>query len=354
MYTRNIVVVMPFGGKERPVDRRRAILNFKRLEYLVLHKCHVNSAADPSAKVTYTIEVCKTAIDEIPDKVLQQIYQADILIALIAEHNPNVIYEVAYRRYLERKFILVVASPEELPLYLQGYAHSDWKQASILERIDKIAMDKFPVLGDFKADIPEALREQIDDDDHKLQAELQDALNAIERQFVQEPSVAAQHLIGIVSGETSSFYPCSIVNVSFAENGVFAKNPAIVSAFDDKFARLYGYTDKNAAHDDRPLTLEKLSNRMKKYIDGGEWDKFVEEQIRLTATVIQGYGFAIATIPLQINKNHPHREYRGASYLPCLIAQVIDGDRNAGPHQMYLLVVYIEIPNTFNPGGPLP
>ena len=36
------------------------------------------------------------------------------------------------------------------------------------------------------------------------------------------------------------------------------------------------------------------------------------------------------------------------------IAQVIDGDRNAGPHQMYLLVVYIEIPNTFNPVGPLP
>ncbi len=46
---------------------------------------------------------------------------------------------------------------------------------------------------------------------------------------------------------------------------------------------------------------------------------------------------------MRINEKHNHREYRGMSYLPCVVAQVIDGNQEAS-HSMYLLVAYIELP----------
>src|SRR5215470_17933660 len=66
MVARSVVVVMPFGGKDR-TERRRAILNFKRLEYLVRNKCNVTSASltGEADQVTYVVEVAKTEIDDI-------------------------------------------------------------------------------------------------------------------------------------------------------------------------------------------------------------------------------------------------------------------------------------------------
>ena len=49
MSARSVVVVMPFGGKKQP-ERRRAILNFKRLEYLVRNKCSVIPASPRSTE----------------------------------------------------------------------------------------------------------------------------------------------------------------------------------------------------------------------------------------------------------------------------------------------------------------
>jgi hypothetical protein len=43
MGARSVAVVMSWGGDD-PKERRRAILNFKRLEYLVRNKCKVKSA----------------------------------------------------------------------------------------------------------------------------------------------------------------------------------------------------------------------------------------------------------------------------------------------------------------------
>jgi hypothetical protein len=91
-----------------------------------------------------------------------------------------------------------------------------------------------------------------------------------------------------------------------------------------------------------PLTLAKLVEKISRFSDPEHWQKFIEEQADLTTTVVQEHGFARATVPLRINKQHPQREYRNSEYLPCVIAQAVDGDKN-GPHKMYLLVVYIEL-----------
>jgi hypothetical protein len=351
MGARNVVVVMPFGGEDN-VERRRAILNFKRLEYLVRSRCKVKSASSVSETdyVVYGVQVAKTAMEDISDRALRQIQNADILIALITETNPNVIYEVAYRRAKDRTVILVVDSPNYLPVYLTRLGRQSWKQKEVLERIEKMAIDHLPELPDFTVGIPNDLKADIDRFDAELEKGLQEALLEIEAKFEPEPIQAVQYLRGIISDETSSFYPCSIVEVAFSKRGEFAnpKDSAIVCDFDDRFSRLYGYVDKAAAEHDKPLTLIKLLERIEKFSDKDNWDQFMLEQKELTETVIKERGFARVTVPLRFNEEHHDKEYRGASFLPCIIAQVIDGSPDES-HKMYLLVVYIEIPNTLRP-----
>jgi hypothetical protein len=172
---------MPFGGDNR-TERRRAILNFKRLEYLVRNKCNVTSASavGDADRVVYAVEVAKTAMDDIPENALQQIETADILIALIVERNPNVIYEVAYRRARDGTVVLVVDSADNLPLYLKSLAHQSWKQDEILARINQIANDEFRELSDFTVGIPDDLKKAIDVYDGELQKGLEEALQEIE------------------------------------------------------------------------------------------------------------------------------------------------------------------------------
>lgn len=347
MSARSVVVVMPFGGKGQ-IERRQAILNFKRLEYLVRNKCNVIPArpASDNDRVVYAVEVAKTAMDNIPEKALQQIEAADILIALVVEPNPNVIYEVAFRRTGDLPIVLVVDSPDNLPLYVQSLGRQNWKQDDILARINMIANDKVRKLPDFTVGIPDDLKEVIDYYDDQLQKGLEDALQEIERQFKPHPIEAVEHLRGIVSDKTSSFYPCSIVEVEFSGRSEFAnpKHPSIVTDLDNRFSCLYGYVDKKSAEADYPLTLDKLLNRIEKFSDKCHWNEFIEEQVQLADIIVRNYGFARATVPLRINQNHTDEVYRGKCYLPCVVAQVIDGSLDER-HTMYLLVVYIEIPD---------
>lgn len=351
MTARSVVVVMPFGGKD-PVERRRAILNFKRLDYLVRNKCKVTSSAgaNDNGNVAYAVQVVRTAMDEIPEKALQQIEAADILIALFLETNPNVIYEVSQRMAHNQPLILVVDEDKDnLPLYLKNVAYQPWKQEEVLKRIEKIATDDLPDLPNFTVGIPEDLRQIIDKEDSELQKGLEEALQEIEATFKPHRNEAVECLYGIASDKISNFYPCSIVEVGFSRRNEFAndRDPAIVLDFDDEFSRLYGYVDKKQAEADKPLTLTKLLNRIMEFCDGSDWDEFMKEQTQLSATVIKEYGFARATVPIRIDEKHPRKEFRGQSYLPCIVGQVIDynsqEDRLDGPHKMYLLVVYIEI-----------
>jgi hypothetical protein len=353
MSARSVVVVMPFGGQDH-IERRRAILNFKRLEYLVRNTCSVIPAIPASAtdRVVYAVEVARTAMDDIPEKALQQIETADILIALVVERNPNVIYEIAYRQARDRSVgVLVVDSADNLPLYLKSLAYQSWKQDEVLALIDKIASDPSRDLNDFTVGIPDELKKFIDFYDGELQKGLERALQEIEAKIKPEQIKAVQYLRGIVSEETVTYYPCSIVEISFSRRGEFAhpQSAGIIQDFDDGFSRLYGYASKTQADTDRPLTLSKLLGRIEKFSDKSHWDDFMEEQVALTTTVISEYGFARAKVPLRFNEKHPQGEYRGKAFLPCLIAQVIDGNQD-GPHNMYLLVIYIELPDTLRPG----
>jgi hypothetical protein len=364
MGARSIAVVMPWGGDDSK-ERRRAILNFKRLEYLVRNKCKVKSAGavDESDSVVYGVEIVRARRDFIPDQVLKRIEIADIVIALLSGLNTNVIYEVAFRRALDhvafkraldRAILLLSDPPESLPIYMQSLVHHNWKQNEIQKRIDMIADDPQaqPELPDFTVGIPNELKEIIDRYDRDLATDLQDTLQEIEESFEHEPIEAISCLRGIVSDQTASFYPSSVVKFSFLQRGEFdPSSPAEVLEFDDKFIQLYGYAGRADAEGDRPLTLGKLLKRLydpdksdKRLLDIGNWSQFSTEQTTLANTIIKEYGFARASVPLHFNEKHPYEQFCKKSYLPCLVSRVIDGRRD-GPHDMYLLIVYIQLPD---------
>ena len=195
--------------------------------------------------------------------------------------------------------------------------------------------------------MPGALKDVIDARDDGLIRGLELALQEIENDFVVLSPDPVQKLRGMLSDKITRFYPFSLVEVRFSKHGEFEdpKAPAKVIEFDEQFSRLYGYGSKDAAKGDRPLTLDRLLDRIEKYSDtDDDWKKFLQEQVTLAETVVKGYGFARATVPIRINSSHTDSQFKCKSFLPCVAAQVLD-DNLDGPHRMYLLIAYIEIHN---------
>lgn len=285
---------------------------------------------------------------DIPHIALGQIKAADVVIALVVEPNSNVAYEVTTRKEGNLPVVLVGDWPD-IPLYVQDLARQNWTQSQVLARIETIVADEGRLLPDFTIGIPDDLKAIIDSHDAELQKGLEAALQEIEPSFRPHPIAAVEHLRGILSDETENFYPCSVVEIHFSgKNDVDPQRPATVTDFDDRFGGLYGYGGIPSARADKPLTLTKLLDRIKGFVDPRDWDEFMKDQQKLTDVIIKTYGYAKATVPLRINQNHTNQDYAGKSYLPCVVAQVNDGDRD-GPHTMYLLVEYIEVPATFKP-----
>jgi nucleoside 2-deoxyribosyltransferase len=347
MNRRKVVVAMPYGGSG--AERRKAILNFSRLKYIVENKCQVVPPVPSTTgtRVDYDVVLARTAMDRIPERALERIRSADILIALLSEQNQAVAYELGYRRARERTVILMVDSKDDVrPVYEKSVAYQDWRQDDVLKEIDSIAGSDFPPLAEFEVDIPGALKDVIDARDDGLIQTLQLALQEIEQDFgVWFGPDPVQRLRGILSKGIDRFYPFSVVEVRFSKQGEFEDPPSNVVDFDEDFSRLYGYVSKSAALRDTPLTLDRLLDRLRKFSDTDDWDKFLQEQKTLTDAVIKDYGFARATVPIRINSSHPYDQFRCKSFLPCMAAQVIDGDNLDEPHQMYLLIAYIEVPN---------
>ncbi len=341
--TRKIVVAMPFGRTD--LEKRKAILNFRRLKYIIEEKCQVIPSPATGMRVAYDVDVARTITNEIPERALSEIYKADILIALLSERNITVTYELGYRRGRERTpVMLMVDSEDDVPVYEAAEAYLVWKQDDVVEEIARIANNDFPALVDFQGDIPPSLKEVIDARDDGLVNNLRLALQEIENEFVVYEPDPVQKLRGILSESIDRFYPFSVVEVAFSKYGEFEdpNAPARVVDFDEDFSRLYGYPGRRAAMAAGPLTLDRLLRKIERFSDGDDWNEFLKDQLRLTETVVKNYEFSRAHVPLKINNSHPDDQFKGTSYLPCMAAEVIDGD-TAGPHRMYLLIAYIKM-----------
>jgi hypothetical protein len=358
MTARSVIISMPFGGKSLE-GRRKAILNYKRLEYLV-KKCKVKSVESKvlvsvdledkplksieNCYVAYAVDVGKTAINPIDSKVMADIKRADIVIGLVEQPNANVTCEIRARREMDLPTILVGDWPET-PVYENHFPRLSWKQPSIEAQIDLLVSDHNIKLGDFFVGIPYALKNVIDANDDELLANLQYALQEKEDNF--QPPGMVYHLRKIVSPDIINFYPCSIVKFVFlGNNEIDPQNPPEVIDFDERFSHLYGCANKQQALNAKPWTAEKLFAKLQDFVDSADLNSFMQDQARLTNEISKG-SYAVAEIPLRFNELHSDLNYRGKSYMPCVVAQVVEPNVNnvEGSHTLYMLVEYIKIPD---------
>lgn len=61
--------------------------------------------------------------DRITDKILNQIEEADLIIADMSGRNANVFYEVGYAHALGKRPILVISAEDDIPFHLKDYQH---------------------------------------------------------------------------------------------------------------------------------------------------------------------------------------------------------------------------------------
>ena len=62
---------MPFG--RTAVEKRKAILNFRRLKYIIEEKCQVVPSPTTGMLVAYDVDVARTMANEIPERALSHI-----------------------------------------------------------------------------------------------------------------------------------------------------------------------------------------------------------------------------------------------------------------------------------------
>lgn len=346
MPARDIIVSMPFGGDDVHAQRR-AILNFKRIQYIVETKCEgkVKTAmpGEPHQEISYAVNIASTALNQISQDVMARIKDADILIALVNLNNANVTCEVRARREYNLPVILIGKWPEA-PAYEKDFARIElWNNQTILDQIETLVKSDCELDG-FDIGIPEPLRSAIDTHDGKLSAALAKALKEAEKKLKPKQDEKVTFLQRMLSEEITNFYPCSIVEFSFSAPYVLnPEKPPIVSDFDELFCLLYGYAGKSQAIEDcngKSFTLEHLTAKIKEYVNEQDWELFILDQERLTKEIIKAK-LAKAKVPLKINDNH--EQFAGKNLLPCVVAQVKDGSSN-GEYTLYLLVEYIEVP----------
>ena len=194
-------------------------------------------------------------------------------------------YELGYRRARERTVILMVDSKDDLPVYETAVAYQDWRQDDVLKGNRLHCRQGFPPLNDFKVDIPGALKDVIDARDDGLirtcswlSRRSKTNLARGTRLILCRSSVACYLM------RSPDFIRFRLSKSAFSKQGEFEdpKAPAKVVDFDEDFSRLYGYVGKSAAIKDRPHTLDRLLNRMSEFSDADDWDKFLQEQKKLT------------------------------------------------------------------------
>ncbi|MFQ5991671.1 MAG: hypothetical protein ACE5NA_04455 [Nitrospiraceae bacterium] len=356
--TRDVAVMMSFGGGQT-VERRRAILDFARIKYLVEEKINVPTKGTEN-KIKYKVDVYNLQVGQIPEAVVRGIATADILIGLLTEKNVNVIYELAVRNLLKDELLLMVkGDPEELvPIYLKDMAYIEYtggETGQVADRIDKIANDQGRELY-WGRETPDDLERAINSDDRTLQQNLEKALNRIEINTPKRPAYILDLVTDLDPGKLLSnwitYYRYGVVRIKWKRKsgGVVylpedMEGKPVFTDAGPRFHELFHYPQRMKLPDPdsgEALTVEKLLTRIRTLgiINPKDYEALIEDQKRVTREILYEDGYGRAEVPLRFNRKH--RTLANRAYLPTLVAKRTLGDTRRH-HATYLLVIYYRI-----------
>ena len=361
---RNVVVIMPFGSGSKEHERQWK-LDFMRIKYIVENKIKVlpeGSRGDDSAVgIKYDVQVFREPVGNIPEDGIDTIADADVVIALLTKMKVNVIYELAVRILLKDEPILILDENEKeaLPVYLQStayinYSHPNSRAMNL--KIEALAADETMQIPNWKRldKIPDELRTAIDENQNDyFTSEIQDALQKTERPS-HPPPFLRKHVIDLDPGKVLqswiTYCPFSVVRIKWwrkasqfgYEMADMIGQPVVYAANAD-YIKLFGLNLEGVpnANGANALHLDKMIERLGHYIDPSPYQKFCEDQAKLSEQIILNDGDGQATVPLQFNANHPADQFRNHAYLPSLIGKRVVGDTQS-PHIVFLAIAFIK------------
>jgi len=120
-----------------------------------------------------------------------------------------------------------------------------------------------------------------------------------------------------------------------------AEQPPIIFDGNTEFRMLYGL-EKETEPDLSKLNIDasQLIEKLHSIVDPQDLEDFTNDQIRLQPELIfVNAPTGNAKVPIKLKK---HRFFQDKWFLPCLIGKQVIG-KLSGPHETYLMIVYIEI-----------
>lgn len=356
MRTHKVVVMMPFGGETRET-KRRAILEYLRLKYILSKK----TAGLPNG-CDYDVRVVSLQSGNIQVEAVQEVLRADLSVCLLSEENVNVAFELAVRCLRDVPILIVKSNAERLvPVYLKQYASINYDTPGEVQRqMEVLAAGEFPFL-DWDGEIPPGLAEAIDAHDRALIESLKTALHQSARERAQRSpiknlmlSYAAEEAVAdlVKKGlyqRWETYSPCSTVEIRWktqSEQGRYKADdveagPSVID-YNTAFSELYNFTEPRA-HGNGKLTLASLLDRLQPFVEPESFAAFEEDQKHLTDEIVFKGGYAQTRAALRITEDHPRPGMRNRLFLPCLVAKdTVAVDRQA-PHSVYLIIQYTDI-----------
>jgi hypothetical protein len=388
---KQVRIIMSFGSKD-PMKKREAALTFTVIKRMTKQYAEAE-------KLPLDVRRCVRYTGEITEPLFEEMAKADIVIAILDEINPTVIFELAFRHTLRGQFILIVKDRHAIPFYLRTWAYVELGQDLLQALNDEVENENmFPTVSFEQCPLSPRLEQLL----RKGEGCEVDLRRALAEELRSEPAptpyfedvvlpLLHQRIVSIGKEEEdfglgpwarSSFYPLSIIRVNFKKMShiedcrydptedidgdpiVYDANRGFLKIFNLKLME-----DEKIFPQLRrmnPLTfssiLELLSGeRGHRRLAHKDWDSiaFGNDQKRLRKWVIFYDAQAATSVfcerpkdqdlyahePIHLADDHPVEEMRGASFLPCLIAKRRSGLFPNGPHSAYLRIAFIDVTN---------
>lgn len=361
--TKNVAVMMPFGGSEEGDTREReCILEFQRLRYIIEQKINVKPAGAEQGRIKYEVQAFKANVGHIPRDGLRTIADADVLVGLLTEKNVNVVYELAVRNLLRDEMLLLVKNqpPDLVPVYMKEMANIPYEKHDnerVTKKIDAIAHDeeKYPILN-MEDDVPSELKQVIDEHNEKLRGVLERNLQKLEANPPKRPDFILDLVKdldpGLILSTWDSFYPYSVVRIKWhgQSEADYYKNEdmdgvPVVYYANDLFLRLCNFQRNELPDPDSasPLTSDDIVKRLRRreVVDEEDLEAFIKDQTNLMTEIAFNNAYASATTTLRFNKKH--KIYPNQAFLPVLAGKRTVGLDRKQPHTTYVLVIYVEV-----------
>jgi hypothetical protein len=333
-----------------------------RIKYIIEDCVTVSRSSETKIRVHYQVDKHRTGIGAIPIEGIRKIERADILVALITEVNPNIVYELAIRNMLRPGTILIVRDRGLLPIYTEGFAHIDYndeRDSPVYAAMAMIKADLTETLAWDRLssdDIPDSLRTIIETSDQRMVFELQCALEQLEREPPKLPYWTAEVVRDLDPGRVlsswQSYVPYAILRIKWLKRDESGNcDPAqmdgepVVASGNEGFKELINREEELPSPDSvNPLTLPRMITLINQYMTKSDIDAFKEDHERFYKEIILRDNYGLASVPIRFrSEERQHPKCHGRTYTQTLVARRTVGNK-AYPHSVYLLIAYLEEP----------